>query len=117
MSAISYHNRRFRLLSSSTGAPAQTIFHYHQDGDVVWGHFSGGSVRYGSFIALADASGVLDLRYQFVDVNSEIVTGTCITTPEILPDGRLRLYEDFQMTCRDFARGQSIVEEVREGRG
>lgn len=114
MAKINYNNRRFLMLSSSSGAPAETIFHYFQQDDVVWGHFEGGVVIYGNFVAKADGEGVLDLRYQYISIDGDICTGTSISTPEFLPDGRIRLQEDYQWTSSDHSRGHSVVEEIKE---
>ncbi|MBZ0291202.1 MAG: n-acetylglutamate synthase [Anaerolineae bacterium] len=114
MAKINYDNRRFLMLSSSSGAPAETIFYYFQRDDVVWGHFEGGVVRYGNLIAKVDAEGVLDLRYQYINTDGDICTGTSLSTPEVLPDGRIRLHEEFQWTSGDYSHGQSMVEEIKE---
>ncbi len=112
MPAIDYNNRRFLMLSSSSGAPAETIFDYFHKDDIVWGHFVGGVVITGNFVAKVAADGVLDLRYQYISTGGEILTGKSISTPEILADGRIRLHEDYQWTCGDFAHGHSVVEEI-----
>jgi hypothetical protein len=40
------------------------------------------------------------------------MTGICRSTPEILPDGRIRLHEKWQWTSGDRSSGESIVEEI-----
>jgi len=40
------------------------------------------------------------------------MTGVCRSTPELLPDGRIRLHEKWQWTCGDRASGESIIEEI-----
>jgi hypothetical protein len=45
------------------------------------------------------------------------MTGTCISTPEILPDGRLRLHESWRWTSGDGSSGESAIEEVRPAVG
>jgi hypothetical protein len=67
----------------------------------------------GTFVATANANGVLDLRYAYVNLQGDLLTGVSLSTPEVLPDGRLRLHEDFQFTCGDFAKGVSMVEEIK----
>lgn len=113
---MNYDGKHFRMLSTSTGASGDVIFHYRQDGDAVWGAFDGDDLPAGAFIARADAAGTLDLRYAFIAEGAagggEIRTGTCISTPEQLPDGRIRLREDFQFTSGDRKTGLSVVEEV-----
>lgn len=109
---MNYENKRFGMVTTSTGASNETIFHYHQIGDVVWGTFDGGSVAMGVFVATSDAQGVLDLRYAYVNIQGELLTGASLSTPEALPDGRIRLHEDFQFTSGDKKKGVSVVEEV-----
>ena len=110
---INYNNKRFGMVSTSTGASSETVFHYHQNGDVVWGTFDGGSVLKGTFVATVDANGVLDLRYVYVNQHGELLTGTSLSTPEVLADGRIHLREDFQFTSGAQEKGVSVVEEIR----
>lgn len=112
--SISYDDRRFRSVANSeTGeVGAETIFHYHQDGDVVWAEYSGGEIVHGMLIALVLDDDLLDMRYQHVNRNGELMTGVCRSIPEILPDGRLRLHEKWQWTSGDLSTGESIVEEI-----
>jgi hypothetical protein len=111
---INYNDKHFGMLSTSTGASNETVFHYQQAGDVVWGTYAGGSVIRGTLLAKVDAAGVLDLRFAHVKMTGEIVTGVSISTPEVLPDGRIRLIEDFQFTSGDKSKGVSMVEEIAE---
>jgi hypothetical protein len=109
---MNYDNKHFGMVSTSTGASNETVFHYRQEGDVAWGLFESGSVRIGVFVATVNAVGVLDLRYAYVNTRGALLTGTSLSTPELLPDGRIRLREDFQFTSGDQAKGVSVVEEL-----
>ncbi len=111
---ISYHDKYFGMLSSSTGASNATVFHYLQDGTVAWGTFEDGTVRKGVMVATVDAAGVLDLRYAYVNLEHQVVTGTSLSTPTVLEDGRIHLHEDFQFTSGDQAKGISFVEEITQ---
>ncbi len=53
------------------------------------------------------------MRYQHVNRDGELMTGHCRSTPELLPDGRLRLHESWQWTSGDGSRGESIIEEIK----
>jgi hypothetical protein len=111
---IDYEGRRFRSVSNSpTGeVGAETLFEYHQRGEVVWATYEGGAIRFGTLIARVEADGALDMRYQHVNDRGELMTGVCRSTPEILPDGRVRLHERWQWTSGDRSSGESVVEEA-----
>lgn len=89
-----------------------TRFSYHQNGDVVWATYGGGRVQFGTMIATVCSDGTLDARYQQVSSDGLIKTGRCRSTPEFLPDGRVRLHEDWTWTEGDLGTGSSIVEEL-----
>ena len=111
---ISYDSRNFRPASNSaTGEVGEkTLFHYHQNGEIVWAEYSGGQIRFGTLIAKMLDDGSLDMRYQHINSKGELMTGTCRSTPELLPDGRLRLHEKWQWTSGDLSSGESVVEEI-----
>ena len=113
---INYDNRRFVTVSKSDNGEvgSATVFHYRHEGDVVWATYRGGSIVFGSLIAKVDEGDGLDMRYQHLNSAGELMTGKCLSTPEVLPDGRLRLREVWQWTSGDFSRGESIIEEVRD---
>ena len=58
--------------------------------------------------------GNLDARYAHVNAEGGLMTGECRTTPERLPDGRLRLHEEWRWTSGDGSSGRSVVEEIGE---
>ena len=115
-SSINYDGRRFRSVENSeTGEVGpRTVFGYRQDGDVVSATYEGGDVRFGTLIATADGEGNLDARYGHVNASGELMTGECRSTPEMLPDGRLRLHEEWRWTSGDGSSGRSVVEEIGE---
>jgi hypothetical protein len=112
--SISYDDRRFRSVSNSDSGEvgAETIFHYHQNGRVVWAEYSGGEVLRGMLIAKVLADDSLDMRYQHMNRSGELMTGVCRSTPELLSDGRVRLHEQWQWTSGDLSLGESVIEEI-----
>lgn len=102
-----YGGRRFRPVGVGPGGPEGQ---YQQDGDLVWAEFAGPAVRAGRLVGTRRADGVLDAAYCFVTVAGETVAGACLTTPEPLPDGRLRLTEHWRRL--DGSTGVSHLEEV-----
>jgi hypothetical protein len=113
-SAVDYAGRRFRSVENSgTGEVGpETVFSYEQDGSVVRATYEGGDVRSGTLVATADEDGNLDARYQHVNAAGVLMTGECRTRPEVLPDGRLRLHEEWRWTSGDGSSGRSVVEEI-----
>lgn len=113
---INYHDRRFQSAANTPNGEvgAGTIFHYRQEGNIVWATYEGGEIVKGSLIATVAAGGALDMRYHHVNRAGEIMTGECRSTPEILPDGRLRLHESWRWTSGDRSSGTSIVEEIAD---
>ncbi len=113
-SSADYDGRRFRPVENSeTGEVGPgTVFAYRQDGNVVSATYEGGGVRYGVLIATSDGEGNLDARYGHVNAEGDLMTGECRTTPEVLPDGRLRLHEEWRWTSGDGSSGRSVVEEI-----
>ena len=110
---IEYNNKTFHSVSNTANGEVshETVFHYKQEGNIVTATYSGGAVAQGHLIALVDAQGVLDMRYHHVNTSGELMTGTCRSTPELLPDGKIRLHEEWQWTNRDGSKGKSIIEE------
>jgi len=114
MNGINYDGKKFRSIgNSATGeVSGETVFEYHQSGDVVWAEYSGGAITSGHLIAICDADGRLEMRYHHINNSGALMTGECLSTPEILPDGRIRLYEDWRWTSGDCSSGKSILEEI-----
>lgn len=115
MSRVNYDYRRFVSVSNSGSGEvdSETVFHYRQEGDLVWATYRGGAIVFGSLIAKVDEQDCLDMRYQHLNSDGELMTGKCRSTPELLPDGRLRLREVWHWTSGDFSGGESVIEEVR----
>ncbi|AUD00634.1 n-acetylglutamate synthase [Spirosoma pollinicola] len=109
-----YNNKTFRSVTNTTNGEvsSETIFHYHQQNKLVWAEYAGGSIVKGFLIATVQADDSLDMRYEHVNTQGELMTGRCLSTPELLPDGRLRLHEKWQWTCGDQSSGESVVEEI-----
>jgi hypothetical protein len=106
---INYDGRRFRALDISDGS---AVAQYHQNGDLLWGEFAGGSVRRGSLCGLCRPGGELEFAYTTVLMTGEVIAGHCRSTPQVLADGRIRLSETWQRFGVNAAAGVSEIEEV-----
>ena len=110
---INYDNRIFKAISNSENGEVDSSmqFVYRQSGNIVTSSYSGDRILSGHLIALVNENGDLDMRYHQINVLGEMMTGICKSTPEILPDGKIRLNEKWQWTTGDFSKGESILEE------
>jgi hypothetical protein len=111
---IDYHERHFRTVTNSEGGDVddRTHFHYRQQADVVWATYRGGSIALGTMVGVARSDGSLDMRYQHVTTAGDICTGRCLSQPEPLDDGRVRLRETWHWTDGRTGSCTSIVEQV-----
>jgi len=116
MTKINYDNKTFASVQNSeTGeVGAETVFHYHQKDDLVWAEYAGGEIVFGNLIAKVTDDDCLEMRYQHLNKQGELMTGKCFSTPETIADGRIRLFEQWQWTSGDLSSGASIVEEIEQ---
>lgn len=111
---ISYNNRFFLSVSNTDNGEVSsaTTFQYHQNKDMIWAEYSGGDIVKGFLIGTSDDKSNLNFTYQHINKNGDIRTGKCLSAPEILPNGKIRLLEQWQWTNGDNSTGQSIIEEI-----
>lgn len=110
---VDYDGRFFRSLENSASGDVGegTVFHYRQRDRIVWATYEGGGVAFGTLIARVLDDGSLDMRYQHVASDGALKAGVCVSTPEILPDGRIRLHEAWRWTEGGDSEGRSRIEE------
>lgn len=114
MQSINYDGRTFTSIENTSNGEVgkETIFHYRQQDHVVWAEYAGGGVLRGHLIGTVNGEEILDMRYYHVNEQGELMTGKCISVPKQLDDGRLRVYETWEWTCKDYSKGQSVIEEI-----
>ena len=110
---IDYEGRVFASVANTANGDVgeETVFHYHQEGDLVWADYAGGSVRKGHLLGTVGADGGLTFTYHHVRDGGGQMTGECRSTLTVLPDGRYRLDENWRWTCGDGSGGRSTIEE------
>lgn len=111
---INYHNRSFRVQSNSENGETdtETIFHYQQNGTILTCSYAGSQILQGQLLGIVRPDGSIDMRYHQINTHGEIMTGKCLSIPEILPDNRIRLHEQWQWTSGDHSAGESLLEEI-----
>ena len=112
---MNYNGKSFSPVSNSDNGEvdAETVFHYRQTGNVLTCEYAGNVIVKGHLIGLVEEDGSIDMRYHQVNKLGVLMTGICKSTPKILPDGRIRLHEQWQWTSGDKSKGESVLEEVK----
>lgn len=116
--AIDYDNMDFYGVSSTARrsegiVTSDTIHHYHCNGHTIWGEYSGGGVVGGSFIGdYYPEDGSASFQWWHTPIGSKPLDGSCEITPEVLPDGRVRLTKKWRYSKDDknYYEGINIVE-------
>ena len=110
---MNYNNKTFRPIRNTENGEtsAETIFHYRQDGNLLTCEYSGGKIQKGHLIGLVDEAGNINMRYHQVNAKGELMTGICLSKPEVLENGKILLHESWQWTSGDGSKGESVLEE------
>lgn len=87
-----------------------TRFEYRERDDVVWAAYAGGEIVRGYLVGTRDGDRI-DFRYVHLAESGETAGGRCTSRIVTLPDGRMRLHEQWWWESRS-GSGESVVEEV-----
>lgn len=111
--ALQYDRRCFSALTNTSNGDVRPglRFDYHEEGGAIWAWYEGDGVFLGVLAANRSQTGALRLAYQHLNAADEIRAGQCLSFPEFLPDGRLRMHEFWRWTSGDRSAGISQIEE------
>ena len=117
--AMNYNGKIFRAITNTENGEtsAETVFQYRQTGTLLTAVYSGGRIVAGHLLGLVDQAGNLAFRYHQLNTDGQLKTGTCQSTPEVVPNGKVRLHETWRWTSGDESAavsrsGTSVLEEV-----
>jgi len=111
---MNYNNKRFRVISNSENGQvnSSTIFEYKQENNILTCSYSGENIERGHLIGIVTSNGIINMAYHQIDSEGKLMTGKCISTPEQMPNGKIRLHEKWQWTSGDKSSGTSTLEEI-----
>lgn len=111
---MNYNNKTFKLISSSGNSDltSNTTFLYKQKDNLLISEYMSENVKFGQIIGVVSRNGEINMSYQQVGQDGKLKTGVCNSKPEILGNGKIRLYEKWTWTSGDKTQGQSVLEEV-----
>lgn len=111
---INLDGKRFRSVETTENGDVDgdTVFTYRQQDGLISASYAGGFIIEGHLMGTILPDGRLSFVYHHVDLDHRISAGECISTPETLADGRVRLVESWQWFTGDCSQGDSIIEEI-----
>ncbi len=111
---MNYNNKKFKPVSNTDNGEStnETIFEYKQTGNILTSTYKGGQIKQGHLIGLVDKDGKIEMRYHQVNKRGKLMTGICFSTPEIMDNGKIRLYETWEWTSGDKSKGNTILIEI-----
>lgn len=109
---FSLEGRFFTAIENSeTGEVSEnTVFSYHQNENVIWAEYTGGKIKKGFLIGTIDKKNCLSFSYQHLNIDNEIKTGKCFSTPELLLNGKICYHEDWVWDSGE--KGNSVIIEI-----
>jgi hypothetical protein len=90
----------------------ETLFRYHQEGNRVWAEYAGGAIILGHLVAIKQEDGSLEMHYQHINKDDQIMIGKCKSVPSRNSDGKLMFTEHWQWLNGDMSSGVSTIVEV-----
>lgn len=111
---MNYNEKKFKPVSISENGEVTSdmIFHYTQQGNILTCAYQGENIIAGHLLGIVDGEGNIDMRYHQVNKKGELMTGTCLSKPEVLATGKIRLHEKWQWTSGKGDKGESLLEEI-----
>ncbi|SDN66118.1 n-acetylglutamate synthase [Alkalicoccus daliensis] len=111
---INYNGRTFVSTSNTENGEvsSKTYFEYSQEDNILTADYGGGEIVKGRLVGLVSEDGSLKFRYNHVNTENELRGGECISTPEVLDNGKIRLHEKWKWLYKEETEGSSVVEEV-----
>ena len=107
---INYDGRRFHPADSP--AESDRVAVYRQDGDLLWGEFTGGHARRGTLAGTCGPDGRLEFAYCMVLDSGDVICGRCTSMPSFLDDGRIQLDEVWERYGEHASVGTSRLQEI-----
>ncbi len=113
MPTLDLNNRKFTALFNSVHGQVnqETIFTYHQKGEMIWATYSGGEVKIGTLSGQFIDDTRLYFHYGHWDLDGNYRSGKCHSEITVLADGRLRIHEEW-VWDDESKKGESTLVEI-----
>lgn len=108
------HNRRFTVANNAQGLSG-TVFHYLVEGDVISGTYQGGRIRLGTQVGRVTGSDTIELLYQCLTLDGQLLSGWSRGTVGVDPVGRTTLSFEWGWLSGAAGGGESSYVELSSG--
>ncbi len=107
------NNKFFKASSNSESGEVSedTVFHYRQDGTIIWGTYRGGEVKFGTLSGYIKDGKHLVFHYQHLNQTGTFKGGVCNSEVSTNPAGKIVLHEKWEWTLGGEGTGQSVLVE------
>ncbi|MHA2251471.1 MAG: hypothetical protein ACXAD7_14000 [Candidatus Kariarchaeaceae archaeon] len=93
-----------------TEVNTETIFHFHQEDNIVWAEYSGGKVKIGRLIGILNGKN-LHHSYIQLNLNDEINAGEGNSVIRLNEKNKLQIIEEWQWKSQE-GKGKSIMTQI-----
>lgn len=109
--AINFDGKFFVVEQNSKNGEVggETVFSYHQNQKMLWAEYSGGDIKKGFLLGVVNDDNSLDFNYEHINLSGDFKKGKCHSTPQILPNGKIKLFEKWQWQTGDLSHGDSVL--------
>ncbi|GAA4273037.1 hypothetical protein U6A24_07160 [Aquimarina gracilis] len=110
---MNVNNKKFRAIANKEGLSSQeTVFHYFQNKNVITGTYKGGQVLEGFVVGRQTENNKIELLFQCVTTDHELLSGESTGTIIINKDSKLELMFDWSWLNGDRSGGKSHYIEI-----
>ncbi|KRA07747.1 hypothetical protein [Pseudomonas sp. Root569] len=107
------HNRRFAVANNTQGLSGTgTVFHYQVEDGVISSTYQGGRIRLGTQVGRVTGTDTIELLYQCVTLEGELLAGWSRGTVGVDRDGRTTLSFDWGWLSGATGGGESRYVEI-----
>lgn len=108
---INYDGKIFipKMNTENGEVDGETVFRYHQNGEILWAEYDGGEIIRGHIIGAVSQQGLLDFYYQHINKKGQVKIGKCHSIPKLMEDGKLEMHEEWQCLNGNQSSGSSVL--------
>ena len=108
-----FNNKKLRITlieGSNTEVNEKTIFHFHQENNIIWAEYSGGKVKLGRLLGVVTGN---KLNHNYIQINTkdEINSGEGNSLIKINNENKLQIIEEWEWKSQD-GKGKSVMTEL-----